>query len=66
MMCLFAVGIMLIELKQNQLALDVFLHLSRLYPEDKSYTQQVEVLQQHIEKRSLRDRETKSKPAQQK
>ena len=48
----FPTGIMLIELKQNQKALEIFSRLSHLYPTDATFVRQAELLQQHIQKHS--------------
>lgn len=47
-------GILLIEVKENEEALEVFSHLSRLFPENESFIKQIDNLNQHLEKKRQR------------
>ena len=47
-------GILLIEVKENEEALEVFSHLSRLFPENESFIKQIDNLKRHLEKERQR------------
>ena len=50
--CVLLPGVMLIELKQNEKALDVFTRLLKLHPSDQTISRQVEILTRHIQTHS--------------
>ena len=42
-------------MKKNNVALEIFTHLSHLYPEDPSYVRQIELIQEHVQKQSAKN-----------
>ena len=47
-------GILLIQLKENEEALEVFSHLLKLFPENESFIKQIDNLNHHLEKKRQR------------